>query len=251
MAKVLKFEEIKKQGRGYSMQAKAAKSAEIYIYDDIGDYWGDSGITAKQFVIDLKALGELENLDIHINSLGGQVFEGLAIYNNLVKHPAYKMVFIDGIAASITSVIAMSGDKIIIADNAQFFIHRASGINIGNSDDMERAAADLKKADKSIVRAYARTGKSVNELMSLMSDETLMDAEEALELGFVDEISGVVLEMAAHLDRNAILAKYGIKYRKAPAAQAADQIQTPAGLRSKLASMSLKAQRIKAASGPK
>ena len=167
-------------------QADNPEVAEILIYDDIGYF----GITAKNFVEDLRALGDIKKITVRINSYGGEGFDGFAIFNVLARHPAEVTVWIDGIAASIASVVAMAGDKIIMPDNAFLMIHRSWGLVIGNSEDMLSWADIMEKFDKSIVLAYQKKSpKSAEEIMQLMSDESWLTATEAKAWGFADEIS--------------------------------------------------------------
>lgn len=165
--------------------------ADILIYGEIGGGWfsdPDNTVTAKNFAADLKALGKVKNLNIYINSPGGAVFEGQAIYSQLKRHAAHKTVHIDGLAASIASVIAMAGDTIIMPDNALMMIHRASGLCMGDASDLRKTADALEKAEAGIVAAYAqKTEKSTDELLALMAEETWMTAAEALEMGFADQ----------------------------------------------------------------
>ena len=105
----------------YNIKAKSDTSAEISIYDEIGGW----GISAQQFSQEFKALGNnLKQIDLHIHSPGGDVFDGIAIYNLLKNHPANKTVYIDGLAASMASVIAMAGNEIIMPENAMMMIHK-------------------------------------------------------------------------------------------------------------------------------
>lgn len=110
-------------GRGsnwYSMKASAEDTADISIYEEIGGW----GISARQFAEELTALGQVNHINLHIHSPGGDVFDGIAIYNLLKNHPASKTVYIDGLAASMASVIAMVGDPIIMPENAMMMIHQ-------------------------------------------------------------------------------------------------------------------------------
>ena len=172
--------------KGYKMKAEGEK-AEILLYDVID---GFGGITAKQFVQDLQKLGDVPNITVRINSPGGSVFEGTAIYNALKNHPAKIDVFIDGMALSMASVIAMAGDKITIAENAMIMIHEPSISVSGTAKRLRKTADTLDKTKQSILTSYVkRTGKSEDEVAVLMALETWMTADEALEHGFVDEIS--------------------------------------------------------------
>lgn len=179
----------------YSMQALAApNAAEISIYDEIG-MWG---VTAKQFISDLKALGDVKDITVSINSPGGSVFDGLAIYNALRASGANVTVKVMGIAASIASIIAMAGKKIVMPENSFMMIHNPLNVIYGNADDMREMADILDKVGSSLVATYvARTGKSEEEVKALMDAETYMTAAEAKELGFADEVIPAVEAKAA------------------------------------------------------
>ncbi|MCK9504708.1 MAG: Clp protease ClpP [Porticoccaceae bacterium] len=183
------------------IQAKGNKSAEILIYDDIGeDYYG--GIGAKSFARELNALGDIDEIDLRINSAGGNVFDGVAIYNTLAKHKAHVTVNIDGMALSIASIIAMAGDTINMADNAMFMIHDPWGFAVGNAAQL-REQADLMDTIKSnLVGTYAKkTGMENDKIGDLMTQETWMTADEALAFGFIDHITDAKIEkLAAQFD---------------------------------------------------
>lgn len=170
--------------------------ADILIYGEIGGGWfsdPEETVTAKGFAADLKALGKVKNLNIYINSPGGAVFEGQAIYSQLKRHTAHKTVHIDGLAASIASVIAMAGDTVIMPDNALMMIHRACGICVGDAGDLRKVADALEKAEAGIIAAYAqKTGKPFDELLALMAEETWMTAADALALGFADQAAPAI-----------------------------------------------------------
>jgi len=179
----------------YRIENKTADEASVYIYDEIS-YWG---ITAAQFV---KDLGEVtaKVINLHINSPGGDVFDGITIYNGLRNHSATVKVSVDGLAASIASIIAMAGDEIRMAKNSYFMIHRASSIAWGNDSEMLRIAKLLQKIDGTLVETYQdKTGKPADEIKQLMDDETWMTAEEALAYGFADAV-GDPAEIKARFD---------------------------------------------------
>jgi ATP-dependent Clp endopeptidase proteolytic subunit ClpP len=171
--------------------------AEIWIYEQIGeDFWTGGGVTAKGFQKELAAV-KASQIDLHINSPGGEVFDGITIYNLIKQHPANVTTYIDGLAASIASVIALAGDSVIMAENALFMIHNPWGMAIGSADEMRKKADTLDKVGGSLVATYtAKTGKEDIEITELMNAETWMNADEALELGFIDEI-GEQMDMAA------------------------------------------------------
>ncbi len=160
------------------------------------------GITAQQFARDLKSFGDLSLINLHIHSPGGDVFEGTAIYNLLVSHPAKVNVFIDGLAASMASVIAMSGDTIYMPENAMMMVHKPWGIQGGDADDMRRYAELLDKVEDTLVMSYVRkTGKTSDEIKSLLKEETWMTGREAVEAGFADQLTEP-LAAAAQLTSN-------------------------------------------------
>lgn len=169
----------------YSMRAMARGSIEILLYDEIGGW----GITAKQFAQDLAACGDVSQINLRIHSPGGDVFAGMAIYNTLKAHPARVDVYIDGLAASMASVIAMAGDKVYMPTNAMMMIHKPWGAQGGDADDMRRYADLLDKVEGTLVQAYvSKTGKSAEEIHALLKDETWMDGSEAVAAGFADQL---------------------------------------------------------------
>ncbi|WP_454834310.1 ClpP-like prohead protease/major capsid protein fusion protein [Rahnella aceris] len=175
------------------MKASGDKTADIYIYDEIG-YWG---VTARQFASSMKALGDLDHINLHIHSPGGDVFDGIAIYNLLNSHTASKTVYIDGLAASMASVIAMVGNPIIMPENAMMMVHKPWGITGGDANDMRDYADLLDKVEAVLIPSYAKkTGKTPDELALMLGEETWMTAQECLEHGFADQISTAVQAMA-------------------------------------------------------
>lgn len=165
---------------------------EVWLYDQIGaSFWGD-GITAKAFQKELSALGKVSTINLHINSPGGDVFDGFAIYNQLKQHPASIEVDIDGVAASIASIIAMSADagKLRMAKNAMMMIHDPQGMAIGPASEMQRVAALLESIKGNLATTYVdRTGAKKGDIEAWMSDETWFGADAAVEHGFADAIT--------------------------------------------------------------
>jgi ATP-dependent Clp endopeptidase proteolytic subunit ClpP len=175
-----------KKREWYSIKNEA-ETADIMIYDIIGeDFWGE-GVSAKGFAEDVKDL-KVDVINLHINSPGGSVFDGIAIYNLLKSHKARVNVQIDGMALSIASVIAMAGDSVTMAENAMMMIHDPWTMVMGSADDMRKEADTLDKVKSSLITSYGRTGKPLDEIADLMSDETWMTAAEALEMGFADAL---------------------------------------------------------------
>lgn len=197
--------------QGTSFKAQDA-NAEIWLYDEIGSGWF-GGMSAKQFADEFKKLGKVNNISLRINSPGGDVFDGLAIYNILKQSSSRITVYIDGLAASIASIVAMAGDEINMADNAIMMIHKAWGMAIGNSDEMQAMSDTLNKLDGTLVGTYAKqTGMDQTRIAELMSAETWMTAQEALNYGFITRITDE-MKLAAHFD----LDKY--KYKNLPTAR--------------------------------
>lgn len=189
--------------RWFQIQAKAKDAAEVLIYDRIGKGWDGNGIGAKDFNESLKALGDVNNITLRINSPGGNVFDGVAVHNMLVNHKASITVHVDGIAASIASVIAMAGDKIIMPSNAMMMIHNPSGGVLGTAGDMRKMANTLDRVGESLVTSYTdRTRLSRDKIKAMMEAETWMSAQEARDLGFADEVAEPV-QMAASYDLSA------------------------------------------------
>ncbi|HII3673171.1 TPA: ClpP-like prohead protease/major capsid protein fusion protein [Yersinia enterocolitica] len=177
----------------FSIQAKAGGTASISIYDEIGFY----GVSAKQFAEELTALGRLSHIELHIHSPGGDVFEGIAIYNLLKNHPARITVIVDGIAASMASFIAMVGDVVRMPENAMMMIHRPWGIQGGDAAEMRRYADLLDKVEETLIPAYAsKTGKTPEELAAMLESETWMNGTECLKHGFADELIAPIQAMA-------------------------------------------------------
>ena len=168
----------------YTMTNKADDSAEVRICDAIGAW----GVTAGQFVTDLGKI-KATTINLRLNTPGGSVFDGTAIHNALIEHPANVVVHVDGVAASAGSFIAMAGDEIRMADNSYMMIHNASGGVMGEADDMRRYADLLEKMNNTIAGMYERkSGKPRSHWMGLMDAETWFTAEEAKAEGLADVV---------------------------------------------------------------
>ena len=179
----------------YSIKAKANDTAEISIYDEIG-FWG---VSAASFAQDLKDCGNnIKQINLHIHSPGGDVFDGIAIYNLLKNHPANVTVYIDGLAASMASVIAMAGNEVIMPENAMMMIHKPWGIQGGDAEDMRKYADLLDKVENTLIPAYAnKTGKTPEELAEMLSAETWLNGKECVEQGFADKLAEPLVAMAS------------------------------------------------------
>jgi ATP-dependent protease ClpP protease subunit len=183
----------------------AADEADVMLYDEIG-FWGTE---ARTFVRDLAAL-DVSTINLHINSPGGNVFDGLAIANALRAHSARVITHVDALAASIASVIALAGDEVRMADNAFLMIHDPMTALYGNAAEMRDTATLLDKIGGSLVNEYVKkTGLTVDEVKQYMADETWFDATEAVDLGFADTI----------IETSAVTAAFDLSvYAHAPAA---------------------------------
>lgn len=174
----------------WEFKNQSSNSADLYIYVEIASY-GDGSMTqsAQSFKEDLDSIGDVENLNIYINSPGGSVFEGIAIMNMLKRKRCTKNVYIDGLAASIASVIAMVGDKIVMPSNSMMMIHNAWTYALGNSQELLKIADDLDKVNIAIRQAYLnKAGNKLDEetLIKLMDKETWLTAQECYDYGLCD-----------------------------------------------------------------
>lgn len=174
----------------FKMQQKGIVG-EIIIYGDIVSYqWDDTDVSATSFKDELDTLGDVNQLDVYINSGGGSVFEGIAIYNMLKRHKAKVNIYVDALAASIASVIAMSGDTIFMPKNSMMMIHNAWTYSVGNADELRKAADDLDRINESSNQAYRERNLTISEdeLQSLLDAETWLSADECLRYGLCDEV---------------------------------------------------------------
>jgi len=185
----------------WEIKAKSSDLGEVWIYGEISSFkWSDSDVTPKDFQKELKSIESVKQLDIYINSGGGSVFAGQSIYSMLKRHKANKTVYVDGLAASIASVIAMAGDRIVMPKNAMMMIHNASMLGIGDYRDFRKYADDLEKINGSIISTYAeKTDMDITEIANLMDEETWMSADDAVRYGFADEIENTK-KVAASID---------------------------------------------------
>ncbi len=193
----------------YTIRAKANDSAEVLIYGDIGESWWGESVTAKDFVRELAAL-DVKNLTVRINSPGGSVSDGIAIYNAIKRHKATVTVVIDALAASAASLIAMAGDTVEMAENALLMIHAPWGGVQGNSADMRDYADLLDTYAKAMSTSYAtKTGRTQDEMLGLLTDglDHWYDATQAIDQKFVDIITPA-LALAASVDRAQIAARF-------------------------------------------
>ncbi|AGW13823.1 head maturation protease, ClpP-related [Megalodesulfovibrio gigas] len=196
--------------KGFHVAAQG-KRGEVWIYEDIGEGWL-GGLSAKRFADEIKALGKVSHITVHLNSAGGSVFDGTAIYNTLRKHPARVEVEIDGLAASIASIIALAGDEVRMAANGFFMIHNPWVVAAGTALELREMATTLDKVQGQLLKTYCdRTGLGADVVGAMMDAETWMTAEEALAQGFIDGVAGEIAVAAfAHVDMQ--------KFKRAPSA---------------------------------
>lgn len=198
----------------YEFKNKADKTVELSIYDEIG-MWG---VSAKDFIDEL-AQHKGKAVELHINSPGGSIVEGNAIYNALKRHDGGVTSQIDGLAASMATVVALAGNPVKMAENALFMIHNPAGGAIGGSSDLRKAADVMDKMRISLVSTYsAKTGMDEEAIGEMMDNETWMTAEEAKDKGFIDEVTDRVdaaaiadFDLAGFKNSAAALARVDIK----------------------------------------
>lgn len=182
--------------------------ADIYIFDEIGDSWWSETTSASDFVRQLRDLGDVATIDLHLNSPGGSIFDGVAIYNLLVQHKAKVTTYVDGHAASIASVIALAGDEVVMAENAMMMIHNPLVGICGyyNANELLDLAGDLDKIRQAMMTTYLRaTSRSEEELVAALDAETWLTAAEAVEWGFADRVNEpVAMAALARFDFGAL-----------------------------------------------
>ena len=181
------------------VKALANNAAEVNIDGQIGESWYGDGITAKRFRDDLKALGTVDHITVRMNSPGGEVFDGFSIYNALRESKARVTVLVDGLAASIASVIAMAGDEIVMGVGSMFMVHSPWTVAMGDAEDMRQVADMLDKVKVGLTDAYVlRTGQARKTVEGWMDGETWFTRDEALAAGLATGLAdfGVATEPA-------------------------------------------------------
>lgn len=172
----------------YSLE-KNDLDANINIYGDISSYEYDGSVSLRSLSAELDSLGDVSKINVYINSYGGEVAEGLAIYNALKRHKAHVVTYCDGFAASIASVIFMAGDERIMNESSLLMIHNAWTIGQGNSQELRKLADDLEKITQASIAAYkSHSTLEESEIKALMDAETWILPEEAMEYGFATKI---------------------------------------------------------------
>ena len=172
-------------------QIKAADSgdhADILIYSEIGESFWTETVDAKSFVTDLQEL-DVATIAVRINSPGGSVFDGVAIYNALKRHPAAVTTHVDGVAASIASIVALAGDRVVMAKNATMMIHNPWSMAMGDAAELRKTADLLDKLRGTLLSTYAdKSGQPDDVIAEAMDAETWYDADEAVAFGLADVI---------------------------------------------------------------
>ena len=179
----------------YSINAKQTDEfVDVYLYDEVGSY----GVSAKDFVNDIKLL-KGKDIYLHINCVGGEVFDGMAIYNTLKKYKGKVIAYVEGIAASMGSIIPLAADEIIMSENSLYMIHNAWGGAMGEAKDMRKTATLLDKLSSEIANIYSKkTNLPLSQIEEMMDEETWFNSEEALQYGFIDRISDAVMVAAKY-----------------------------------------------------
>lgn len=182
-------EEAGQSGRAwYRIEQKDNDEAEVYLYDEIS-LWG---VSSNRFVQDLKGL-DVETIHLRVNSPGGDVFDGAAIYNAIKDHPARVVTHIDGLAASMASDIAIAGDEVRMAENAFFMIHNPWCLAMGDARDMRKIADLLDKIRENMVNHYTeKSGATKKQIREWCDEETWFTAQEAVEAGFADVVEEAI-----------------------------------------------------------
>lgn len=223
-------------------QAADPGTVDLYIYGDVEsdgyDWWTEQVIesetSANHFRDELAKYSDLSQINLYINSYGGSVFEGTAIYNQLRRHPAKKTVYIDGFACSVASVIAMAGDEVVMPRNAMMMIHNAWMCACGNAAELRKAADDLDAINKGNRQAYLQKAGdklSEDELVSMLDAETWLTAEDCIRLGLADRYAEKDADMsnAAKILQKANLSmEQRINVQKSLSAQLRELVKPPA-----------------------
>lgn len=176
----------------YNLETEGTKAA-LYIYGDITSWpWLESDVSSYNLSKQLEQLGDVDEIDVYINSYGGEVAEGLAIYNALKRHKAKVTTYCDGFACSIASVIFMAGDVRVMSTASLLMIHNAWTYASGNANELRKQADDLDTITQASINAYMeKVNISEEELKELLDEEKWLLPQEALEKGFATMIAGV------------------------------------------------------------
>lgn len=190
-------------------KAENSPRARVNIYDTIGSNLWEDGVTAKEFVTQLGNIDDAADIDLHISTDGGDTKEGTVMYNALINRSGKTHVVVDGYAMSMGSVLAMagknSGGTTSMAKNALMFLHKPIGGMRGNAAEMREMADILDRVENSLVQPYVdASGKTEDEVKTMLADNTWLDAQQALEHGLIDNIVDETMEIAACFDKDKI-----------------------------------------------
>ena len=224
-------------------QQTSPGTLDLYIYGDVEpdgyDWWEDEVIrsetSANTFREELGKYSDVTQINLYINSYGGSVFEGTAIYNQLRRHPARKTVYIDGFACSVASVIAMAGDEVVMPRNALMMVHNMWMYVQGNAAELRKAADDLEKINEAGREAYLQKAgdKLTPEMIAQMEDdETWLTAEECIQYGLADRYAEQEADMsqaAAVLQKANLNLEQRLRVQRSLAAQLRQLLQEPQG----------------------
>jgi len=186
----------------YEIKAAARPDGEpaatdIWIYDVIGDDWFDSSLTAKELCQTIAAI-ETDEIVVHLNSPGGSVTDGMAIYNSLITHPAKVTSIVEGWTGSIATVVALAAERVSMFDNVMWMIHNPWTICIGDGNALRDMATELDRVGAFMSRVYMqRCTKTEEQLQTALDAETYLEADQAAEWGFVDEVIPAKVAVAA------------------------------------------------------
>lgn len=192
-------------------------SAKLYLYDVIDSWGGDWGVSAKEFTAALAEIPDVKDITLHVNSPGGECYEGIAIMNALRNHPAKITAVVDGIAASAASFIATAADEVVMGRNTEMMIHDAWGIALGPAKDMHAAGDRLDAISNNIASVYAdKAGGTEATWREFMLAETWYSAAEAVAAGLADRVEGAVETKAKNAFDLSVFAHAGRSDAPAP-----------------------------------
>lgn len=225
----------------WEIRQAAENALDLYIYGDVEgdgyDWWTDeiieSETSANHFREELGKYPNVTQINLYINSYGGSVFEGTAIYNQLKRHPAHKTVYVDGFACSVASVIAMAGDEIIMPRNTMMMIHNAWMGAVGSAAELRKAADDLDTINNAGKQAYLqKAGGKLEEaaLTAMMDAETWLTAEECIRYGLADRFADADADLSGAeriLQKANLGLEQRIRVQKSLAAQLRELTETP------------------------
>jgi ATP-dependent Clp protease protease subunit len=194
---------------------KKTDAYEILMYGAIGENpWDDSAISANSFMKELNAIpANAKEIHLRVNSPGGSVFDGMTMFERLKQHNAKVIAYVDGIAASIASLIIMGADEIVIGEGGFLMIHKPMAGAYGNTEELNRTVDILDKIEEQMISIYVKkTGLSRIELSRMLSEETWITADESIEMNFVD----TKIEASSQLRVAASMVKNTPWFRKHP-----------------------------------